>query len=93
MSRGNGYMAADVENQMFEILASAVKTVGPENFDGRAILNAAESYSQTADGIVRASFSPDKRASVDFLGVYAADGAQKDLMRVDDVWYPVVREP
>ncbi len=93
MQDGNAYIAIDLINQILEIIAAAVETVGPENFDSQALYDAAQSYSQTVDGVVHASFTETKRTSMDYLGVYEARAAQEDLFRVDEEWYPVVRPP
>ena len=90
---GSGYMSVDSVTQMLEIIKNAVESVGPENFDSAALYEAAQAYSQTADGIARASFTENKRASVDFVAIYEADGEAKDLFMVGDEFYPVVREP
>jgi len=91
---GSGYGAVDAINQMIEIIADAVEAVGPDNFDSEALYEAAISYTQTRNsGEVRASFSETKRASLDRLPVYEADGAAKDLLMVSDGLVPLIREP
>ena len=91
---GSGYGAVDMINQIIEIIANAVETIGQENYDSAALYEAAISYSQTtSSGEIRASFSETKRASLDRLRVYQADGAAKDLFMVSDELVPIVHEP
>lgn len=93
MRDGSAYGAVDAVNQMIEIIQDAVEAVGAENFDSQALYDAAQSYSTSLEGVVRASFSETKRASIDRLAIYEADGDAKDLFKVSDGLYEVVREP
>ncbi len=91
MEDGASYIAIDGIYQMLDIIADAVEAVGPENFDSQALYAAAQSYSQTVDGVTRVSFSETKRSSIDRVGIYKASGADEDLFCVQDEWYPVIR--
>lgn len=92
--QGSGYGAVDGINQMMEIIADAVKLAGPAGFESSVLYEAATSYTQTTStGEVRASFTETKRASIDRLAVYVADGAAKDLVMVTDEMTPVLHEP
>ena len=93
MRRGSGYGAVDMALQILQVIANAVEAVGPENFDSDALYNSAVSYSRTVDGEILASFSETKRASVDRIPIYKADGAAKDLYMVSDGPIPVVHGP
>ncbi|NQT74424.1 MAG: ABC transporter substrate-binding protein, partial [Chloroflexi bacterium] len=93
VSSGVGYMAINQLHAMFSIIADAVEAVGPENFNSQALYNAAESFSMTINGIPRFSFGEDKRWMTDIYGIYEARGAEKDIFRVNDEWYPVVCNP
>jgi len=93
MRRGSGYGAVDTTKQILQIMANAVEAVGPENFDSDALYNSAILYSRTVGGEIWASFSETKRASIDRLPIYKADGAAKDLFMVSDGAIPVVHEP
>ena len=93
MRRGSGYGAVDTTKQILQIIANAVEAVGPENFDSDVLYNSAISYSRTVDGEIWASFSETKRASIDRLPIYKADGAAKDLFMVTDGPIPVVHGP
>ena len=78
---------------MLSIIADAVETVGPENFNSQTLYEAAESFSMTVDGIPRYSFGKDKRWMIDMFGIYEARSADEDLFRIDPEWIPVVTEP
>lgn len=93
MSDGSAYGAIDALNQMVEIIRNAVEAVGPENFSSEALYEAAISYEQVSDGVVRASYSDTKRAALDMLPVYEVDAEAKDLLMVSDGDIPLVREP
>jgi hypothetical protein len=94
MRQGSGYGAVNGIEQMLEIISNAVEAVGPENYDSDALYEAAISYSQIMnDGEVHASFNERKRASLDRLRIYKADGAAKDLFLVSDELIPLVHEP
>jgi len=93
ISEGASYISIDSIYQMLDIIKAAVEKAGADNFDSQALYEAAQSFSQTLDGITRVSFSETKRASTDYLAIYEADAAEKDLFRVEDEWYPVVRFP
>ena len=90
---GVGYLAVNGAVVMFEIIADAVESVGPENFNSQALYDAAESFSYTVDGIERDSFSKTKRTSLNYMGLYEARAADKDIYRVLPEWYPIVYEP
>ncbi len=94
IQRGSGYGAIDAINQMIEIIANAVEAVGPDRFNSDALYEAAILYSQTRNsGELRASFSETKRASLDRLPMFKADGASKDLIMVTEELVSVIREP
>ena len=90
---GNAYMAADAITQMVQIVANAVGNVGAEDFDSQALYDAAMNYTDTKDGIMRATFSETKRASLDYLGVYEADSTAQYLFRIQEDWVPVLHGP
>ena len=91
MDRGCGYLAIGNAYQVLDIIRNAVAAVEPENFDSQALYEAAESYSLIIDGIERYSFGEDKRTAVDYVGVYRLSGAEKEMIRVDAEWYPIIR--
>lgn len=92
MRAGKSYFAVTQAVQMLEIIKTAAENVGPENVDSQAIYEAAQSFSMTVDGMSRFSFSETKRTAVDYLAIYEANGAAKDIFRASD-WLPVVTEP
>jgi len=93
ISSGVGYLATNQFYAIFNIIADAAKTVGPENFNSKALYDAAESFSMTIEGIPRSSFGEDKRWMTDMYGIYEARDAEKDIFRLHDEWYPTVRNP
>ncbi len=91
---GTGYLAGiNLGIQMIEIIADAVETVGPENFDSQALYNSAVSYSRVVDGVERASFGETKRYSLDYFAIYEARSTEENLFNVDPQWYPAILEP
>ena len=90
IEEGASYISIDAIYQVLDIIADAVEMSGPDGFDSDTLYEAAQSYSQTVDGVVRASFSETKRSSIDRTAIYEADGSQKDLFRLHQDWYPVV---
>jgi hypothetical protein len=90
---GIGYTSAATFYQMLEIIADAVETVGPGNFDSRALYEAAQRYSLSLDGLEDfATFSPGKRTSNNYIAIYELDAAREDVFRVESgVWYPIIR--
>ncbi|MFO8101232.1 MAG: ABC transporter substrate-binding protein [Dehalococcoidia bacterium] len=93
MGEGASYISIDAIYQILDIIVDAIEEAGPGGFDSEALYQAAEAYSQTVDGIERASFGKNKRSSIDHLAIYEVNGEEKDLFRVHDEWYPVVRSP
>ncbi len=91
MEEGASYLAIDTIYQMLDIIRSAVEEVGPQNFDSEALYEAARSFSQTVEGVERARFGESKRASIDYLAIYEARAEEKDLFRMHEDWYPVIR--
>jgi len=88
---GNGYLVMNQLYPMFSIIADAAEAVGPQNIDSQALYDAATSFTLTIDGAQRFSFGEDKRRMIDMYGVYEARGAEKDIFRLHDEWYPTVR--
>ncbi len=92
MRAGKAYFAVTQAVQMLEIIEAAAEAVGPGNIDSQSIYDAAQSFSMTVDGMSRYSFNETKRTAVDYLAIYEANGAAKDIFRASD-WLPVVTEP
>ena len=89
---GSPYLGIIMPYQVLEIIRQAVEDVGPENFDTEALYNAAQSFSLTIDGIERFSYSETKRASVNYMVILEARGAEEDLFRVSE-WVPIICAP
>ena len=93
MQKGMGYLAGVIVDLMLSIIANAVDAVGPENFNSKALHDAAESFSRTIDGVPRYSFGEDKRWMIDLYAVYEASSVDEDIFRIDPEWLPVVTTP
>lgn len=78
---------------MFNIIADAAEAVGPQNLDSQALYEAATFFALTVDGIQRYSFNETKRDSVDVYAMYEARAEGEDIFRLNEEWFPTVREP
>ena len=92
-SSGSGYLMIYPWDIMFSLIAETVEAVGSENLSSQAIYEAAKSFSLTTDDIELHSFDETKRASLNFLSMYELDANQRDLVRVEEDWIPIVWEP
>ena len=92
MLNGSGYLSTQQMYVMLELIAEAAEMAGPENLDSQAVYEAALSFSINVDGCSH-SFNSTKRTSNDSLAIYKANASQKDLIRADSSWIPVVYEP
>jgi len=92
-SSGSAYLMIYPLHVIFSLIAEAVEAVGPENLNSQAVYEAAKSFSLTTDGIELNSFDETKRASSNYLGMYELDSSQKDMVRVQEDWIPIVWEP
>lgn len=90
---GCGYLSAYQAYQMLHIIKDAAEAVGPENIDSQALYEAALSFTATSDGIDLYGFSDTKRCSTNYYEVCKADAVEKDLIRIDPNWLPLVRAP
>ena len=88
---GVGYMAGNQIYAMFQIIADAAEAVGAQNLDSQAIYDAATSFALSTDGVQRLSFNEEKRDGIDAYGIYEARAAEEDIFRVQNAWYPTVR--
>ena len=93
MAKGVGYIALANLYQVLNIVKDAVETVGPENIDSQALYEAAQGFSLIVDGIMRFNFDEMKRCSTNYYGIYLADEASEDLIRVDPEWHQQLLEP
>jgi hypothetical protein len=75
------------------VIAEAIDAVGPENFDSQALYNTATSFSMAFGGCEEWSYTGTKRTSWNYLGVYEASAADKDLVRKHPDWLPVRYSP
>ena len=93
MRAGTGYLSVSQWYQMLEIVKDAVESVGPQNFNAEALYNAAESYSEVLDGLEIYSYGKNKRVSPDYYLIQEASAAERDLVRADPDWLPILTEP
>ncbi len=89
INSGSAYLAAHQIYQMLEIIREAVGSVGPESFNSQALYEAATAFTLDIDGVDRYSFDETKRTSTDYVGIYEANAAEEDLLRVDPEWLPI----
>ncbi len=75
------------------ILAEAINSVGPENFNSQVLYDTAESFSMTPGGGAEWNFSPTKRSINNSIGIYQASAEAQDLVRLDPEWQPLIYEP
>ena len=87
------YLSMISDYPIVDIVARAVESVGPKSFDTQALFEAASSYTLTVEGILRFSYNESKRYSNDYYGIYEANSAQEDLIRIDPEWYYHVTQP
>ncbi len=91
---GSGYLSiSGVFYPMLEMIASAVKAVGADNFDSQALYDAAKSYSLVIDGVERTSFTQIRRYGLTNFTIYEASAVEEDLIRADENWIPLLIEP
>ncbi|MFC2027995.1 ABC transporter substrate-binding protein [Chloroflexota bacterium] len=93
IAEGPGYQALRGIYVMFEIVKETVETVGAQNFTSEELYEVAQSFSLTVDGIENHSFTKTKRTSVNNIGMYELRGAEKDIVRIDPEWIPILYEP
>jgi len=91
---GNGYLIVNSVYIMFEMIRKAVEEVGIENFSSQAVYNAASGFSLEMDGRITDTFSRTKRASRNWLAIYAFDAEKENLVRFNpEEWLEVREEP
>lgn len=90
---GVGYLAVNGTVVLLTIISDTVEAVGAENFNSQALYDITESFSFTIDGIERDSFSKTKRTSLNYVGIYEAHGAERDIFRADPEYIPIIYEP
>ncbi|MBL7119305.1 MAG: ABC transporter substrate-binding protein [Dehalococcoidia bacterium] len=72
----------------FEVLQKAIGEVGAENFDAQAFYNAAIGLEVTWEGYEQWEFTPTKRYSWNYVGIYGWSEADQAVLRVVDEWVP-----
>ncbi|NQT72751.1 MAG: hypothetical protein HQ553_08260, partial [Chloroflexi bacterium] len=75
------------------ILAEAINSVGPENYNSQVLYDTAEAFSMTPAGGAEWDFSPTKRSISNAVGIYECSAAAEDLVRLDPDWQPLIYEP
>lgn len=88
---GSSYLGGITEwYGVLMIIAETVKTAGAENFDSDALYRTASSFSMTFGGCEEWNFTETKRTSWNYVGIYELSATEKDLIRKDPQWYPIV---
>ncbi|NQT73917.1 MAG: ABC transporter substrate-binding protein [Chloroflexi bacterium] len=93
MRMGWTYISMSSLYTTLDIIARAAESTGPENFDSQALFEAASSYSLTVEGVPRYSYNETKRYPNNYYGIYEAQSAQEDLLRIDPELRYHVTEP
>ncbi|MBT4512688.1 MAG: ABC transporter substrate-binding protein, partial [Chloroflexi bacterium] len=75
---------------IFQILAATAKRVGPENMTSQTIYDTCSSFSGQFAGYGGWSISLEKRTSWDYEGIYEWSAAEKNAVRADTEWQPIV---
>jgi len=75
------------------ILAKAINSVGPENFNSQVLYDSAESFSMTPGGGAKWSFSPTKRSIPTAIGIYKCSKEAQDMVRLDPEWQLLIYKP
>lgn len=83
-----GYNSLANGVHVLESIKIASETVGPENIDSQAIIEAAEKLVLEFDGVQRFSYTETKRTSPDRLAIYEANSQDKSFVRLSD-WLPI----
>jgi len=91
---GISYFGGFMQSYMsVSIIAEAINSVGPENFNSQVLYDTAESFSMTPEGGALWDFSPTKRSVTNAIGVYQVSAEVQDLVRADPDWVPLIYEP
>lgn len=90
---GAGYLGVSNAYMVLEAIRLAARKVGVHDLGPEPIYEAAQSVSVVTDGVERYSFDEEKRASVNYYGMYELSAEAKDLIRVSPEWVPAARCP
>lgn len=85
---GNGYLGTGQASMMLEAIGQAVHISASNRFDSQAFYEVVQELSVTRNGIELYSFTETKRSAANYFAVYRFQAAERDLVRVNDEWYP-----
>ena len=86
---GIGYIGGFHQARGFlDMLRKAIEEVGAEDFDGQAFYDAAIDLEVTWEGYEQWEFTPTKRYSWNYVGIYKWSEAEDDLVRFVTDWVP-----
>ena len=74
-------------------IKQTVEDVGPENFSSQALYDTLMTFRLDYEAPQTWGFDETKRTNWDHVGIYVADGAQQDLVRLDPEWQPILYTP
>jgi len=93
MRMGWTYTSMSSNYAMLDIIARAIESSGPANFDTHALFETANSYTLMVEGVPRFSYDETKRYPYNYFGIYEAQAAEEDLLRIDPEMYHYAAEP
>ena len=93
MRMGWTYTSMSSNYAMLDIIATAIESSGPANFDTHALFETANSYTLMVEGVPRFSYDETKRYPYNYFGIYEAQAAEEDLFRIDPEMYYYAAEP
>jgi len=77
---------------ILEIIKKTVEDAGPANFSQQALYSTTATFSGSlGDAYPEWGFSDSDREAWDYLGIYKLSAAEKDVVRLDPNWFPIVR--
>ena len=92
--QGCGYISVKHHYLMLDIVRKAIEASGPENFDSRALYDAATAWSFEYEGIPDFdTFDQTKRIAQNYYAVYEAKADQENIIRSHTEWLPQVTSP
>ncbi|NQT73915.1 MAG: ABC transporter substrate-binding protein [Chloroflexi bacterium] len=93
MRMGWTYTSIDNLYIMLDIIARTTESTGPANFNSQTLLETANSYTWTVDGVTRYNYTETKRYPYNYYRIYEAQAAEEDLFRIDPEPYYHIDQP
>lgn len=77
---------------LIQIIKETVDNVGPENFSQQALYDTLIAFRTSfGEGYPEWGYSETKRDSWNYLGMYRISASERDVVRADPAWHPVVK--